>query len=319
MTEPEQLAQQLQILQRKADREKAGRLHAEQLLEDKARELYQLNQELKDAYQSLQAQERQLIQHEKMASIGQLAAGIAHEINTPTGYAASNIQMLEQYINNLMAFHQDLLDLIPEQQVNRYIALKTRYDVDYLYGDLPGLIKDALTGLHRIKSIVSDLREFSHLDTQQKEWLNVNRLIEQTLHLAANQLKYHVQIHLDLQCSCDLLGYPGKLGQVLLNLLVNAGQAIKQQGNIYISTHCQGQWLLIAICDDGDGIAEEHLTQIFNPFFTTKPVGIGTGLGLSISHDIVEQHGGTISVASELGVGTTFTLRLPLNGQLEAT
>jgi two-component system NtrC family sensor kinase len=303
--------QQITLLKRQLAREKGGRARAEELLENKARELYTLNSQLSEALESLKQQELKLVQQEKLASIGLLAAGVAHEINTPAGYVISNLETVHEYLSDLHCFYRDVQTLT-EPCANTISQLATSHQVDYVFDDLPGLLNDTLKGMQRIASIVRDLRSFSRRDRSEHEFVLLDNVIKEALNLTSNELKYHVDVQTNLNCKTPFYCSPTKLSQLFLNLIINAGQAINEQGTLLITTSETNEGVELCFSDNGKGIAKEQLATIFDPFFTTKPIGVGTGLGLSISQDIVHQHQGDIQVNSELGKGTTFIITLPL-------
>jgi signal transduction histidine kinase len=263
--------------------------------------------------------QRQLLQADRLSTIGQLAAGVAHEINNPIGYIQSNLGTLSQYIANLFRLlgvqdtalrHVGTLQpelMLQMQQVRQEI------DFEFLAKDLPMLLTESQEGISRVRKIVQDLREFSRAG-HAEAWVfaDIHAGLESTINIVWNDLKYKVELvkrfgQLPLvQC------LPSQLNQVFMNLLVNAGHAIEERGQITIATRADEQRVYVEISDNGNGIAEEHLQRIFEPFFTTKPVGKGTGLGLSISYGIVQKHGGIIDVRSEANVGTTFLIALPI-------
>ncbi len=265
----------------------------------------------------LQKTRAQLVQSEKMASIGMLAAGIAHEINNPMGFIGSNIKSLGQYATDLMAFiraQEAVIDSEGDNQAAKTTmeTLREDLDMEFLQEDLVTLLEETGEGCTRVKRIVSDLMEFSRVDTEGGKQENLAALVNRTLKLAGKELGTHVKLESDLdetvECHCE----GGKIGQVVLNLVMNAVQAL--DGNGLVTVRC-GQsdgmgWLEVQ--DNGCGIAQDKIAQIFDPFYTSKPVGEGTGLGLHITQSIVEKHDGEISVSSEEGVGTTFRVRLPL-------
>ncbi|MBI2501613.1 MAG: PAS domain S-box protein [Candidatus Latescibacteria bacterium] len=271
----------------------------------------------------------QIFQSEKLASIGQLAAGIAHEINNPLGFIFSNLGTLAEY-------SRDILGLVQGYE-NLYQALETgdadqiaqarlqvgscraEVDVDYLIADLGQLICESREGAERVRHIVQSLREFAHLDQTEKTPASLNQCVESALTIAWNELKYKVQVEKEYATLPQVPCYPQELNQVFINLLINAAQAIADQGVISIRTFQEGHWVCAAIADTGQGMSPEVRRRIFEPFFTTKPVGQGTGLGLSTSyHIVVHKHGGELLVDSQEGVGTTFTVRIPLNGAGES-
>lgn len=273
--------------------------------------------ELKEANEDLKRNQNQLIESEKMASIGQLAAGVAHEINNPIGFVISNSATLEEYI-------EDILMLLKAHETDsgqdEIEEIKKSIHYEDLIEDLDVLLKDNHEGLERVAQIVKNLKSFAHNDPSH-EFVeeDINRMLQETLLVARNEIKYvaTVEEHYDELPPVSLIR--GEVNQVFLNILVNAAQAIKmegskeQSGKISIRTELFGSDVLIKITDNGPGIAEEHRDKIFDPFYTTKPVGEGTGLGLSISYDIVvRKHGGRLEIESVPEKGTTFTISLPL-------
>jgi two-component system NtrC family sensor kinase len=324
-------------LENKLFRETAARHMAEQLLEEKSRELYKTNQELylrnqKIAEQSrflqkqvveLQDTRQQLVQSEKMAVIGQLAAGVAHEINNPVGFIASNLDTLSDYLIDL----RELVDkqgkclemlsgkgqrdngLLDDLQV-----FMDRINLDYLLPDINQLIGDSIEGAQRVEQIVADLSDFSYLSAPQASLEDINVLLQKSINIAASELKYKADIDLQLADIPTVVCYGGKIGQVFLNLLVNAAHAIKDRGLITVATGRDGDRVWIDISDDGCGISKDNLGKIFDPFFTTKDIGKGTGLGLHVVKAAVEVHRGEIFVSSEEGCGASFKIVLPIAG-----
>jgi two-component system NtrC family sensor kinase len=281
-------------------------------------ELQNRNVELQLAYSQLRGAQDQLLQSEKMASIGQLAAGVAHEINNPIGYVHSNIGTLKDYTRNLFslisAYENTLgaMPLSPEQR-RALDEQRERFEIDYLSQDLPSLLEESAEGIERVRKIVQDLKDFSHAG-QGEEWqfADIHRGLDSTLNIVWNEIKYKAEVIKDYGALPPIECIPSQLNQVFLNILVNAGHAIGERGTIRISTGASAETGWIEIADTGEGIAEENLQRIFDPFFTTKQVGQGTGLGLSLSYSIVKKHGGRIDVSSKLGHGTAFRILLPL-------
>lgn len=270
----------------------------------------------------------QLTQTDKLASIGQLAAGIAHEINNPVGYVTSNLNSLEEYLSDIRKYielDQTLVKHLTEAALPENLAKmagKVReyareIDLDYLQEDMDELIKDCIDGLDRIKKIVIDLKDFAHPGKKNIETVDINAGIETTLNVAANELKYKTTVHKELGAVPLIKGIPQQLNQVFLNILVNAAQAIEKKGEITIKTWQKNNNVFLSISDTGCGIDPEHISKIFDPFFTTKEVGKGTGLGMNIAYNIIQQHGGTITVKSKKNKGTTFTIKLPVPGDTE--
>ncbi|MAD43753.1 MAG: two-component sensor histidine kinase [Oceanospirillaceae bacterium] len=297
-------------------REKELRKQAEQLLEDRSRELYRSNAQLTEANQALHEQQRAMVQSEKMASLGVLAAGVAHEINNPLGFIYSNFSSLVEGLQDIQRFLNQADQMIASGQTVEQIRNSWReglmiYDIAYLLSDYQNLAVETVEGLERVKQIVSDLKSFTRQDDGNKVPVDVNECLRAALNILNNQTKYHSQIEVEYGELPVIQGYFGKLNQVFVNLIANADQAVEENGLIRVSSRLNGQWIEVSIADNGHGISEEHKKYLFTPFFTTKPVGEGTGLGLSISHNSVEEHGGEIRVESEVGSGTTFTVRLP--------
>lgn len=287
------------------------RLSAE--LKEERAQLYRLNKKLEDA-------QNQLLQSEKMAAIGQLAAGIAHEINNPIGFVNSNLQCLREHnekLTNIVSFITRLVNKIAEPRYKNLTAdMLKRQQYDFIAEDLPELIDDSVQGIERVSEIVKNLKTFSHVDNSDWQWSDLREGIENTIKIANNQLKYKAELSCDFASELPLVHcQPMQLNQVFLNLLVNASQAINERGEIfvYVTHDAKSKTVTIKVEDTGCGIESHHLKRIFEPFFTTKPVGKGTGLGLSLSYSIVKKHHGDISVTSETGKGTCFTITLPID------
>lgn len=262
-----------------------------------------------------EAQE-QLIQSEKLAAIGQLAAGVAHEINNPVGFVMSNFRSLERYLSgafellNTFDAHAHTLPAETQAQIER---MKTAMDYEFVAEDVAGLLEESRDGLERVKRIVSDLRDFSRVGESDWQWANVHTCLESTLNVVMNEIKYKAEVIRDYGDIPDIECMPFQLNQVFLNLFVNAAQAIVGHGTITVRTRLRPDGVGIEIEDTGSGMSPETMRRIFDPFFTTKPVGQGTGLGLSVTHSIVGRHGGHIEVSSEVDKGTCFRVWLPLN------
>jgi len=296
----------------------------EDRVQQRTRELRQVNASLEEKIKELRKARQQLVQSEKMASLGVLSAGIAHEINNPIGFIQSNLGMLQTSVADLLniigeyrRFRQMISQLgILKAQTDAMQALEQRLDMDFLTEDLPQLIADAREGTQRVKTIVQDLKAFSRTSDDSPQPFDINREMEIALRIAHNEIKYVAEVE-KLYGDVPLVkGVAPQLNQVLVNLLVNAAQAIGQkgadtQGKIRVRTFANNGTVNVEIADTGVGIAQENLTRIFDPFFTTKKVGQGTGLGLSISYSIVQRMGGTIIVRSKPGQGTMFCIALP--------
>lgn len=272
--------------------------------------------ELEGMYAELQAAQAQMLQREKMASIGQLAAGVAHEINNPIGFITSNLGTLDKYVGRMIEYIQAqegaLSSIAPPDVVESITGRRKTLKIDYVVDDSRKLILESLDGTERVRKIVQNLKSFSRVDEAEYKHANINECLESTLNIVWNELKYKATVTREFGELPETRCFPQQLNQVFMNLLVNAAHAINQQGAITIRSWSEGTDIFVAISDTGSGIPDDIRDRIFEPFFTTKEVGKGTGLGLSISYDIVRKHGGEILVASELGKGTTFTVRLPV-------
>ncbi len=285
---------------------------AEQLERQNAA-LQEQHSKLEVSYAELQNAQSRILQQEKMASIGQLAAGVAHEINNPMGFIASNLGSMNKYLGRLKEFIAAQDGALQSRQAENEVAdLRRRLKLDFILDDSRDLIAESLDGAERVKRIVQDLKSFSRVDQSEEKPTDINDCLETTLNIIWNELKYKTTVAKEYGELPRLRCYPQQLNQVFMNLLINAAQAIEKQGEITIRTWCQKGQILVAIGDTGCGMPPERLNRVFEPFFTTKPVGKGTGLGLSICYDIVKKHGGDIRVASEEGKGSTFTVVLPL-------
>lgn len=285
------------------------------------RELAQSNEALKarqeeqeDLIRQLKQARDQLMQSEKMASIGQLAAGVAHEINNPIGYVRSNLTSLKEYSQSLLtlndAFAKALGDRFNEPELSR---LCEEHDLEFIREDLPSLLDESSDGIERVEKIIRSLRDFSRTDSGEMEELDIHQCLNKTLAVARNEIKYRATVKCDYGELPRISAVDSQLGQVFLNLFVNAAQAIEDQGEITVTTRQTDNGCVeIRISDTGSGIPPENINRLFDPFFTTKPVGKGTGLGLSLSYGIIQRHQGTMAVESEPGRGTTFILSLPV-------
>lgn len=283
-------------------------LHLEQMVEERTRELTEANQGLKAA-------QEQLMQSDKMAAIGQLAAGVAHEINNPVGFVSSNLSTLTQYLDDVFrvvsAYESIDASLAAEQQASLQ-AIKKEIDLGYLKSDISELLRESRDGLARIIRIVQDMKNFSHIGENKWELVNIHDGIETTLNIVHNEIKYKAKIVRDFDETGLVQCMPSQINQVLMNLMVNASHAMEADGTLTIKTRQEANKLKISISDTGCGMPPEVVKKIFNPFFTTKPVGKGTGLGLSLSYTIIAKHHGSIDVESQPGKGTTFVVTLPM-------
>jgi signal transduction histidine kinase len=286
----------------------------------RTRELTTANDELTRTLNDLKAAQSQLIHQEKMASLGQLVAGVAHEINNPIGFIYANFPHLEEYVVALLGVLDEFQKLpMPKSVRQRMDTRLAAADVEFVRDDLLKIIRSGKSGAARVKDIISSLRSFSRLDEAVLKAAVLEDGLEDTLGLLQHHLRNRIQVQRDYQLNIPVLCRPGQVNQVFMNILYNAIQAIDGPGTISIATRGDERWAVVSINDTGKGIPAEIRHRIFDPFFTTKKVGDGTGLGLSISYGIVKNHGGRIDVASELESGTTFTIFLPLTQNSTAT
>lgn len=285
--------------------------------------LHRSNEELLSMNERISSQQSQLVQSEKMASIGQLAAGVAHEINNPVGFVMSNIGTVAEYvaiIKKLIEEYDSLDTALKEGDTEKQTAcrdritqIREREDIAFVLEDIGQALSESSDGTKRVRDIVQNLKSFARLDVGERKEANINDGIEATLKIIWNELKYKCKIRKDLGSIPNIQCCPGELNQVFMNLLINAAHAIPEHGDITIRTRTTDTDIIVEISDTGSGIPPENIPKLFDPFFTTKEAGKGTGLGLSISHGIIQKHNGTIAVESEVGKGTTFTVRLPIN------
>lgn len=297
------------------------------------KELLETNKNLLDMVEKLKEAQTQLIQKEKLAGIGQLAAGVAHEINNPLGFISSNFKVLSKYIsvyqNVLSLYHSisnnPLLQTHPEcnEILNKIINLEKEKDIEFIHEDIQGLLSDCHEGLTRVKDIVQGLRLFSRIDQLNEfEEYDLNEGIQTTLVVANNEIKYDAEVELNPGQIPLIPAMGNQINQVLLNIVINAAYAIRKKdlddlGWIKIKTYKDENYVYMAIEDNGIGISVENIHKIFDPFFTTKPIGEGTGLGLGIAYDIiVNKHKGNIWVESTLGEGSIFYIQLPILQEL---
>ncbi len=283
---------------------------------DSAREseLHARNAELEVAYARLQGAQEQVMQSEKLASIGQLAAGVAHEINNPIGYVNSNLSTLQRYISQLFSAIQSYeAALAAGAGATATASIREKLDLDFLAGDVPQLLSESREGIDRVCKIVRDLKDFARKE-RSEDWIqaDLHRGLDSTLNIIWNELKYKAQIVKTFGELPLVECLPSELNQVFMNVLMNAGQAIKEHGIITVTTSVAGDRVHIDVGDDGEGIPADVLPRVFDPFFTTKPVGSGTGLGLAISYGIVSKHHGTIEISSTPGQGTLLRIDLPI-------
>lgn len=288
-----------------------GRKQMEGELKRQAEEQRKLIEQLKMA-------QAQLMQSEKLASIGQLAAGVAHEINNPIGFVSANLNTLGNYVATLLEgikLYQCMLGgALPRELADSQLKdFEQRADLAFLSEDVTDLLAESNEGLQRVRNIVQSLKDFSRTGESNWQMADLHQGLDSTLNIANNELKYKVSVVKQYGELPMIKCLASELNQVFMNLLVNAAQAISDHGTVTIRTSRHGDRVRVAISDTGHGIKPENINRIFEPFFTTKPVGSGTGLGLSLSYGIIKKHGGDILVDSDAGKGTTFTIELPID------
>lgn len=319
----ERLKEEYEQRQRAQDELKELNTLLEEKVQDRTSLLNQKNYQLEETNKDLKEAQVQLLQAEKMASVGQLAAGVAHEINNPVGFVSSNISTLSEYVATYQMIFSQIQVVIDQKDESKraasMIELKKmlgKQDMAFINEDISDLLSDSREGLQRVAEIVKGLKLFSRVDSDQMQKHNINDCVRTTLAMVNNQLKYICTVETHLGRIPDVEMNVGKISQVITNLLINAGQAIEatgKNGRIIITTCTVGEFVELRVEDSGCGIPPSHLDKLFNPFFTTKPEGQGTGLGLSISFGIAQEHGGMLSATSTEGDGSTFTLALPIN------
>jgi two-component system, NtrC family, sensor kinase len=271
-----------------------------------------------------QAQLRaQLVHSGKLAGLGTLTAGIVHEISNPVGFVSGNLGALEEYaevLRNLVTEYEALRKALPpdarpavQGRLSRIDSIRAEENIDYILQDVGQLLSDCNVGLGQIKDVLEGVRSFAGMRDGEMREADINQGVEQTLKLVWNELKYKCQVHTDLKPLPPVRCLSGEVNQVIMNLLINAANAIPEKGDVNVGTRPAGDGVTIRVADTGDGIRPDLLDRVFDPLFSTKPASMGMGLGLSVSRDIVARHGGTIEVESEPDVGTTFTVYLPLS------
>lgn len=289
-------------------------------LERRTFELEEEKARLKDAYDKLNQMQAQLLQSEKLASLGQLSAGVAHELNNPIGFVYSNLGTLAEYVQDIEKLLEKYMVLEKQisgqrsyaELINEIEVLKKQIGLHSILDDFDKIIAESQEGAQRVKIIVQNLKDFAHRDKGRLELGDVNKGIESTLNIVWNELKYKATVVKKYGTIPQIECFPQQLNQVFMNLLVNAAQAIEDKGEIIIRTFQKDKKVVVEISDSGIGISKEHLEHIFEPFFTTKEVGKGTGLGLSVVYGIIQNHGGQIEVESEVGKGSLFRVILPI-------
>lgn len=268
------------------------------------------------AAERIEERQQKIMQSEKLAGIGHLAAGVAHEINNPVGYIYSNLNAMKDYVSDVVTLIDGLETIRGMAEGNgrlqEYVDnLKRHADLDFLKGDLVNVVSESLDGVERVKQIVKSLKDFSHIDDNEFTRYDVVEGLEATLKVANNEIKYKADVQREYGSTEVIECLPSQINQVILNLLVNAAQAMRERGTITLRTGSDGKGVWFEVEDTGCGIEDKDVKRLFEPFYTTKPVGQGTGLGLSLSYSIVRKHGGDISVRSRPGTGTCFRVWLP--------
>lgn len=314
------MSDEAELYKRAFEREREARNAAELIVENTSRELYLKNQKLEASLAQLKEQQRVLVQNEKLATLGTLAAGIAHEINNPMAFVHANLATLSDYLEpyvQLVELQREALELPPEQQAEakaRISQLVKSADLAFFEEELPELLQDTRDGLERVREIISNLRSFARTHTQEREPSDLVAGIQSTLKLLQSQFRTEVILQQDLQPLPRVNCNSSEINQVFLNLLVNAAHAVegRRGATVRVATSVEGDKVRVVISDNGVGMSEAVKDQIFVPFFTTKPVGKGTGMGMSIAYGIILDHGGEILVDSVEGEGSTFTILLPI-------
>lgn len=310
-------------------RDVTERKHAEEALKRNHDELIRKNIEIEEsrknvqialerlgaAYEELKISQAKILQQEKMASIGQLAAGVAHEINNPVSFIASNLNTLDKYLYRLVKFSQvqtEIIKLQASDAIRKMEKKRKELKIDYIVEDIRKMVQELLDGTNRVQKIVQSLKRFSRVDDVDYKNSDINECLEQSINIVWNEIKHKAALVKEYGEIPFTKCFPQQLSQVFINLLLNAAQAIAEKGEIKIKTWERDKEIWISVSDTGVGISPDNMVKIFEPFFTTKEVGKGTGLGLSISYEIVQRHGGDISFESEEGRGTTFIIRIPI-------
>lgn len=317
-------------------RDVTAKLNAEAKLKKYSQKLEKMVQErtseLEGSISDLENTQSQLLQSEKMASIGQLAAGVAHEINNPVGFVKSNLGTLNEYredLTKLLALYKSLEENMSQvddvhsgtagqETLGEIQKTKEEIDLGFILDDFDKVIEESIEGMARVSKIVADLKNFAHAGEGKLEYTDINHGLQSTLNIVWNELKYKADVTTDFGDIPLVNCYPQRLNQVFMNLLVNAAQAIEDRGEIKIATRAKDDHVIISISDTGSGIPPEVTSKIFDPFFTTKKVGQGTGLGLNVAYNIIQGHKGTIEVDSVAGKGTTFTITLQIEPDFDS-
>lgn len=306
----------LEDYKRALEIQRRSREQAELQLEEKSRELYEKNRSLQEAMRTLNLQQQKIIAQEKYASIGQLSAGLAHEINNPNAYVISNLGALHGYIKSLVKGVQEIqaqiqsVSNVPKELVDKVDRINEDFDFEFIYEDINSLIKETENGAQRIRRITQGMQYFSNQDPKQVMPFDLSLCLQRSIELVENEEGIDVIFDTNIEPSLEYKGVLPLISQVFVNILRNAAQAKPKSGRVLVKAERRDDEVVVSIADDGAGIKVDDIGKVFDPFYTTKPKV--NGLGLTISQAIVDQHNGTIDVASELGKYTEFTVHLPI-------
>lgn len=288
----------------------------EQQVKERTYELSLKNDELQGAYKELKEAQVMMVHNEKMSSLGQLVAGLAHELNNPINFIYGNLEHLKNYVNDLteiISEYEKVEPKLSEAELSFVADKKADCDYEFILEDLPALMKSCKDGAERCKQIIIDLKNFSRLDEAMLKEIDIREGLDSTLNILSGKLKNGVNVHKNYSEIPKLACFAGQLNQVFMNIIDNSVHAVKGNGDVFISTSCENNNIIVSIADNGSGIDADALPKIFDPFFTTKPVGEGTGMGLAISYKIIKKHCGNIEVTSQKGKGTEFLITIPLD------
>ena len=309
------MSEELELYKQAYEREREARIAAEAVVERRSRELFKKNQELEKSVSELQGHQDAIIQFEKLASLGTLISGVAHEINNPLAFVTANVESLtthaEQYSQAFAQLVEQLQQADPDSEL---LARIYQQDLHYINAELPSMMQDTQEGVGRVVEIVQSLKSFGRMDRASRVPADLNEGIRSTLKLLQHELKESITVDLKLSELPMVKCNPGEINQVFLNIMMNAVHALKDTAKaaLTVESKVTQQSVDIRITDNGCGMDESVLSRLFEPFYTTKPVGEGTGLGLSIAYKIIEEHAGSLSVESRIGSGTCFTISIPL-------
>lgn len=314
------MSEELELYKQAYERERMGRLAAEEALETRSRELYIKNQELEESIKKMESQQKALVRSEKLATLGTLVSGVAHEINNPMAFVYANVEMLSKFsgpyteILHLLTESLDIAEPKRSEFNERVRQFIDEEDLAFFNEDLAVLVDDTILGVERVRDIIASLRSFARLDSSLRSMADINACVHNTLRVLHNEIGSHITLALDLNDIPEVSCNASEINQVLLNLIINAVHALDDTSGatISISTRLADEKVEIIIEDNGPGISSDVQQSVFEPFFTTKDVGKGTGMGLSISHGIISDHGGDIQLHSVVGEGSRFVIQLPV-------